>query len=101
MLPRDITEQLATNHAYTSIATVLSRLMAKGLVDREPAGRAYAYVATVAESDLIAQRIESLLDSSMNRTQVLSHFIGGLDPTETDLIRSLLDDASRPQAEDA
>lgn len=45
MLPAEINERLDAGYAYTSIATILTRLQAKGLVTRTPAGRAYAYRA--------------------------------------------------------
>lgn len=94
LLPGEINEQLNAGYAYTSIATILTRLQAKGLVERSPAGRAYAYRASIDESDLAARRIAELLDSSSDRTQVLSRFIGGLPSREAKAIRALLDQAT-------
>ena len=94
LLPAEINEQLDAGYAYTSIATILTRLQAKGLVERSLSGRAFAYQATVDESELAVRRIGELLDSSSDRTQVLSRFIGGLPPREVKAIRALIDAAT-------
>lgn len=95
LLPSEVNDQLDAGYAYTSIATVLTRLHAKGLVERTPSGRAYAYSALLDEPDLAVRRIGELLDSSSDRWQVLSRFIGGLSKKEASAIRSLLDAASK------
>ena len=82
LLPGEINERLDAGYAYTSVATILTRLQAKGLVVRTPAGRAFAYEAAVDEPDLAVRRISELLDSSSDRAQVLSRFIGGLSARE-------------------
>ena len=92
--PAEINERLDAGYAYTSIATILTRLQAKGLVERSPSGRAFAYRATVDESELAVRRISELLDSSSDRAQVLSRFIGGLPAREAKAIRALLDAAT-------
>ncbi|HSL74599.1 MAG TPA: BlaI/MecI/CopY family transcriptional regulator [Ilumatobacteraceae bacterium] len=91
LLPGEINDRLDADYAYTSVATILTRLQAKGLVVREPAGRAYAYQAAVDEPDLAVRRISELLDSSSDRAQVLSRFIGGLSAREAKAIKALLD----------
>lgn len=93
LLPGEINDRLDAGYAYTSVATILTRLQAKGLVIRTPAGRAYAYEAVVDEPDLAVRRISELLDSSSDRAQVLTRFIGGLPPREVDAIMALLDKA--------
>lgn len=95
LLPGEINDRLAAGYAYTSIATVLSRLHAKGLVTREPAGRAFAYEAAIDESELAARRIGELLDNTSDRSEVLTRFIGGLSAREAHAIRTLLDRAER------
>jgi predicted transcriptional regulator len=91
LLPGEINERLNAGYAYTSVATILTRLQAKGLVVRSPAGRAYAYEAAVDEAGLAVRRISELLDSSSDRAKVLSRFIDGLSPRETKAIRAILD----------
>jgi predicted transcriptional regulator len=92
LLPGEINERLAGDYAYTSVATILTRLQAKGLVTRTPAGRAFAYRAVLDESELAVRRISELLDSASDRAVVLSRFIGGLPPREAKAIRALLDE---------
>lgn len=95
LLPGEINDRLDAGYAYTSIATVLTRLQAKGLVERSPAGRAFVYRPVLDESELAARRIAEVLDATSDRSQVLSRFIGGLSDRETTAVRSLLDDISR------
>lgn len=92
--PREINDRLDAGYAYTSVATILTRLLAKDLVVRHPAGRAFVYEAFVDEPDLAARRIGELLDSSSDRSQVLNRFIGSLSARETRVIRAMLDKAS-------
>ena len=89
--PGEINERLDAGYAYTSVATILTRLQAKGLVVRTPSGRAFAYEPAVDEPDLAVRRISELLDSSSDRAQVLTRFIGGLSPREARAIRAMLD----------
>jgi predicted transcriptional regulator len=93
--PGEINERLGAGHAYTSVATVLTRLHAKGLVERSPAGRAYAYRAVLDEPDLAARRITEVLESSSDRSKVLSRFIGGLSPKEAKAVKAMLDQQQR------
>jgi predicted transcriptional regulator len=93
MLPGEVNERLDVGYAYTSVATILARLQAKGLVVRTPLGRAFAYSAAVDEPDLAVRRISELLDSSSDRSQVLSRFIGGLPAKEAKAIQAMLDRA--------
>jgi predicted transcriptional regulator len=96
--PGEINERLGAGHAYTSVATVLTRLHTKGLVQRSPVGRAYAYRAVFDEPDLAARRIAEVLESSSDRSKVLSRFIGGLSPREAKAVRAMLDDATTREA---
>jgi predicted transcriptional regulator len=93
LLPGEITARLDADYAYTSIATILTRLLAKGLVVRSSAGRAFAYSAVVDEPELAVRRIAEVLDASSDRSQVLSRLIGGLSARETTAIKTMLDQA--------
>lgn len=98
LLPGEINERLAGDYAYTSVATILTRLQAKGLVSRERSGRAFVYWATVDESELAVRRMSELLESASDRALVVSRFIGGLPAREAKAVRALLDQAEpRPQ----
>lgn len=88
--PADVIEQMGTDLAYTSIATVLGRLCEKGLAKRKRSGRAYLYTASSTEADLTAQRLHSVLDETSDRESALAGFVSTLDPAEArDLARLL------------
>ena len=93
LLPGEINDRLDSGLAYTSIATVLTRLLDKGHVAREPRGRAFAYRATATEAEFTARRVNDLIAASSDRVGVLSAFIGTLNTAESKAIRELLDDA--------
>lgn len=95
LLPGEINDRLNAGYAYTSIATVLTRLQAKGLLERSPAGRAFAYRPVLDESALAVRRIAEVLDATSDRSRVLGQFIGGLSEGEATVIRSMLDDIAR------
>ena len=95
LLPGEINDRLDAGYAYTSVATILSRLLAKGLVERSPTGRAFTYRAAIDEPDLAVRRIAELLDASSDRSKVLSRLIGGLSDRETNAIRAMLDRANQ------
>lgn len=89
--PAEVNERLDLGLAYTTVATILTRLHAKGLIDREPAGRAFAYRALVDESDFAIKRIDEVLAVTSDRQKVLARFVGRLSAGEADQIRALLD----------
>jgi predicted transcriptional regulator len=93
--PGQINDLLETHLAYTSVATVLGRLHAKGWVQRAESGRAYAYRAAVTESALVARRIGDLLASADDRRAVLAEFVGSLSKRDADAVRALLDKPRR------
>lgn len=90
LLPGEVNERLGHGHAYTSIATVLSRLQAKGLVQRQAVGRAFTYSAAIDQSDLAVRRIDEVLDTTPNRSQVLARFVDHLSTRDARLLRRLL-----------
>lgn len=89
--PSDIKDRLALQLAYTSVATVLSRLHVKGLVIRTESGRAFAYEAAVDEAELAARRIGDVLSTVSDREAVLAGFVRTLSKKEAKALRSLLD----------
>lgn len=94
LTPAEVNEQIDAGYAYTSIATILTRLHAKRLVERTQVGRGFVYRAVVDESELAARRIGELLDNSSDRSKALLRFIGGLSAREVRAIRKLLDQAA-------
>jgi predicted transcriptional regulator len=79
--------------AYTSVATVLTRLHTKGLVEREPTGtgRSYAYSPAISEAQFVATRMDEALSSASDRREVLARFVGGLSKRDAKAIRAMLE----------
>lgn len=90
--PSDVIDQLQTDLAYTSIATILGRLCDKGLADRKRDGRAYLYAAVSSEADLTAQRLRTILYASSDRKSALAGFAQSLDPADAAQLAALLND---------
>lgn len=86
--------------AYTTVMTTLSRLHAKGALERGPAGRAYAYSlvgdAAVARSNMAAHQMLRLLDEEADRAGVLSRFVAELRPEDEALLTELLERGTPP-----
>jgi predicted transcriptional regulator len=91
LLPSSIREELPMDLAYTSVATVLVRLVEKGIVGREAIGNAYGYFAAVDEATLIARRMTAVLEQSSDRRTALAGFVGSLGKRDAKLLRALLD----------
>ena len=77
--------------AYTTVLTILSRLYAKGLAARVPAGRGFAYSPAEGEATAVARQMHALLASGRDRAAVLAQFFDGLDPEEEQMLARLLD----------
>ncbi|MFW2333985.1 BlaI/MecI/CopY family transcriptional regulator [Ilumatobacter sp.] len=88
--PSDVIDEMQTDLAYTSIATILTRLCDKGLATRTRAGRAYVYAAASSEATLAAQRIRSILDAASDRQTALAGFAQSLDPADAAQLAALL-----------
>lgn len=91
MTPGEVKEALEGDIAYTTIATVLSRLQSKGIVSREPSDRAFRYELVVEESRIVADRMHGDLRRSADRRGVLQRFVGDLDAAEAAELRALLE----------
>jgi predicted transcriptional regulator len=89
--PADVNERLGLGLAYTTVATILTRLHAKGLIDRAAVGRAFAYRALVDEVDFALRRIHDILATTTDREQVLARLVARLTDDEADQVRALLD----------
>ncbi|MCK9874605.1 BlaI/MecI/CopY family transcriptional regulator [Frankia sp. AgPm24] len=76
--------------AYTSVATTLTRLHAKGLLERSSAGRTYVYTPSGRAAQEAAARMRSLLGGGRARAVVLSHFVDGLEPGDEATLLELL-----------
>ncbi|MEU9288022.1 BlaI/MecI/CopY family transcriptional regulator [Streptomyces sp. NPDC048275] len=91
-----VQERLGSDLAYTTVVTILTRLLDKGAVTRERAGRSFAWTPASDEAGLAARKMRKVLDSERNREAVLASFVTALGPDDERLLRELL---GQPEAE--
>lgn len=101
--PRPVTaywvqEELGGDLAYSTVMTILSRLLAKQAVTRERSGRAYLWRPTADVPGLAALRMRRVLDGQTDREAVLTRFVSGLPPGDERLLRELLAGMDGPGA---
>ena len=85
-----VQRELGSTLAYSTVVTILSRLHAKGVLNRTPHGRAFAYVPVADEPGLAARRMRQVLDAESDRGRVLARFVSDLSDEDEHLLRSLL-----------
>lgn len=85
-----VQERLGGDLAYTTVITILTRLLAKGAVTRERAGRSFAWTPASDQAGLAAHRMRKVLDGESDREAVLASFVTGLGPDDERLLRELL-----------
>lgn len=95
LTPGEVTDAIDDPPAYTTIMTILTRLWQKGLVGREPRGRAFAYQPLVTEAELAARRMCATLSATSDRQDALSHFVGALSKREERALRRILADLDK------
>jgi predicted transcriptional regulator len=83
--------------AYTTVLTVMDRLVRKGMLRRQRHGRAHTYQAATTRAAYTADLMASVLDSSQDRPAVLLHFVEQIPPDQAAALRAALDAArNRP-----
>jgi predicted transcriptional regulator len=83
--------------AYTTVLTVMDRLVGKGMLRRQRRGRAHTYRATSSRAAYTAELMASVLGSSNDRPAVLLHFVEQIPPDQAEALRAALDTArTRP-----
>jgi predicted transcriptional regulator len=85
-----VQERLGGDLAYTTVITILTRLLAKGAVARERAGRSFTWTPAADQAGLAARKMRKVLDAESDREAVLASFVTGLDPDDERLLRELL-----------
>jgi predicted transcriptional regulator len=88
--PGAVRAELGGDLAYTTVVTILSRLHAKGVLERARAGRAYLYAPVADEPGLAARRMAPMLAAEPDREAVLARFVSGLSPDDEKLLRRML-----------
>ncbi|MET8243906.1 BlaI/MecI/CopY family transcriptional regulator [Streptomyces sp. NPDC005202] len=85
-----VNERLPGDLAYTTVLTILSRLVDKGMVTRHKAGRSYAFAPARDEATHTAGQMRSLLEHGSDREAVLSRFVDELSADDERLLQRLL-----------
>ena len=80
--PADVRSELAADLAYTTVTTILVRLVDKGVVTRRRQGRTYVYEPSFDQADLAASRMHDVLGTGQDRAAVLSRFVGQLSAAD-------------------
>ncbi|GAA3114704.1 BlaI/MecI/CopY family transcriptional regulator [Streptomyces rectiviolaceus] len=88
-----VQERLGGDLAYTTVVTILTRLLDKGAVTRERAGRSFAWTPSSDEAGLAARKMRKVLDGESDREAVLASFLTALPPGDEQLLRELLGQA--------
>lgn len=79
--------------AYTTVQTVLNRLVERGLLKKEKSGTAMVYSACISEEQYFSNSVENTLASASTKTKqaVLAQLLGSLSRSELLAIREQLD----------
>jgi BlaI family transcriptional regulator, penicillinase repressor len=100
---REIVAQLddETGWSYSTVKTMLARLVEKGALRLEKDANLYRYTATVDERDAQRSAVRSLLDRAFDGTlgSLLHHLVAEekLSRREVDELRALLAEEQAPQ----
>ena len=74
--------------------TILTRLLAKGVVSRERVGRLFVWTSGSDEAGLAAHKMRKVLDGERDREAVLASFVTALSTEDEKVLRDLLRDTS-------
>ncbi|MFE2598343.1 BlaI/MecI/CopY family transcriptional regulator [Streptomyces sp. NPDC001840] len=90
LTPGEVVERLAAPLGHTTVATTLARLHTRGVLERTPRGRGYAYTPVTDEPGLTAKHMHQVMEGGSDRASVLTRFVGELSDDDEDLLRRLL-----------
>ncbi|MHA7294601.1 BlaI/MecI/CopY family transcriptional regulator [Arthrobacter sp. HLT1-21] len=96
---RDILEDIQRDReiAYMTVKTVMDTLQRKGLLVREPDGRAFRYRPTQTREQYAAAHMGEVLAGGSDRTATLLHFLEQIPADEVAQLRAALDQAAQSQ----
>ena len=92
---REVRSELAPDLAYTTFMTTLDRLFKKGLLDRQPDGRAFRYSARASREAFGASQVRSLLARFFGRGAAPTPLLASLVDAVSDHDRELLPELER------
>src|SRR5690606_28208459 len=89
---RDVMNRLESPRAFTTVATVLGRLLDQGRVTRSTAAGQWLYQVAPAHNRQIAQHIADLLHRAAGNPEPLLHaLVGGVEEIDPALLDRLED----------
>lgn len=88
---REVLERTDQSLAYTTIATVLTNLVRKGLVDKVPARRVWGYRPLLSRSEYTAALMSQALATGGDRRDALLHFVGSISEDDVTVLRGLVE----------
>ncbi|HEV2342580.1 MAG TPA: BlaI/MecI/CopY family transcriptional regulator [Actinocrinis sp.] len=86
----EVRAKLAGDLSYNTVHTILGRLVTKGLVERQHSSRGLLYRTAPQAAQLVARKMQALLERGPDRASVLQSFVGCLDPADEHALRALL-----------
>ena len=90
---REVITHLPAQPAYTTIATVLSNLERKDMVDAQREGRFVRHRARVSREQHTAATMGHALDASSDRAASILHFVQAIPESDRELLRQYLQDS--------
>lgn len=87
---REVIEQLPSEPAYTTIATVLTNLDRKHLVTITRRNRSTRYAARMSRQEHAAALMEQVLEASRDRAASILQFVDSMPKDDLDLLRDYL-----------
>lgn len=76
--------------AYTTVMSVMTNLWKKGLLERQPDGRTYAYHPVQTREERAAAMMADALADAGGRPAVLTNFLDRLDDAQRRQLRHML-----------
>jgi predicted transcriptional regulator len=89
--PAAVRAELGDELAYTTITTILTRLVRKDMAVRERRGQVYLYSPAISEADLAARRMRAALEQAGNHAAALARFVDELSAKDERMLRKLLE----------
>lgn len=90
LTPAEILASVGDGLAYNTVHTILTRLVAKGLVVRAADGARHTYAPVLDAAQLAAVRMCRALEAGGDRGRVLRHFVTSLSGDDEQALRALL-----------
>lgn len=93
MTPGDVHRAIGSDRAlaYTTVMTILTRLLEKGELTRRRHGRSFEYEPVVQRHERVAQRMGDVLDAAGDQMLALSTFVTSLPDGQRIALREFLE----------